>query len=160
LLKRLTSEDSELLREAFNWDRDAPPWFQAANTAFGANDLDVFLARDAVFIGVFDTELIAVIVLTMIAPHIFRADLLAQRRADTVTIAAGASIVISDFLSMGMKFGYCWVAEKNLGVRKVCGSIGLTHNGLTLYRGSYRGRDIKWLCYSIQPIAATTEIAA
>lgn len=158
MLRRLTSEDSGLLREAFAWDANAPPWFQAANIAFGPNDVEAFLNRDAIAIGVFDPELIAVIVLTQTAPHMFNADLLAQRRADVVAIAAGASVVIDDFLRMGMKFGYCWVAEKNRGVRKLCGTIGLTRNGLTLYRGSYRGRNIKWLCYSIQP--AATEAAA
>lgn len=150
MLRRLEPTDP-LLHEAFHWDDDAPPWFRTANTVFGANDEEAFLSRDAIFIGVFDDELIAVIVLTMVAPHVFSADLLARRRADIAAIAAGAARVISDFLSMGMKLGFCWVAEKNLGVRKLCDTLNMRHEGLRMYKGVYRGRMICWTLYSIQP---------
>lgn len=152
MLRRLEPDDP-LLKEAFHWDDGAPPWFRTANTVFGENDEEAFLRRDSIFIGILDSELIAVIVLTRIAPHIYEADLLAKRGANLETISAGASVVVNDFLNMGMKLGFCWVAEKNLAVRKLCGKLNLTHDGLTLYRGSYRGRVTRWLRYSIQPTA-------
>lgn len=163
MIKRLDPiVDESLLREAFHWDAKYPVWFKESSTVFGANDLNAFLERvkDSILIGIFDSELVGLLILRQVIPHHFEADLCAKRGTNVNVLAEGAYRVIQDFLRMGMQEGFCFVAEKNLAVRKLCGTIGMSYDGCCVYKGAYKGRVIKWMRYSIKPEARQMEQAA
>ena len=163
MIKRLDPiTDESLLRTAFEWDAKYPSWFKQSSTVFGANDVNVFLdrLRDCILIGIFDSELVGLLILKQVIPHHFEADLCAKRGTDLNVLTKGVYQVIRDFLKMGMQEGFCLVAEKNLAIRKLCGNMGMTHDGCCVFKGTYRNRVIKWMRYSIKPEAVQMEQAA
>jgi hypothetical protein len=164
MLKRLTSEDSELLREAFFWTQDAPKWHRDMDSTFGPDNVEDFLVMLAepenILIGIFNPDFVGLLIIACAGNDIFNAHLCAKRGTDLNVLAEGAYQAVQDFLRMGMKEGFCWVAEKNLAVRKLCDNIDFRHEGVVMYRGTYKGKLIKWLRYSIRAKANEMEIAA
>lgn len=156
--------DESLLRESFAWDRNAPQWYKDQDSVFGPQDVDDFLTMlkepNHILIGIFDVGMIGLLVLEHVAQDVFNAHLWAKRKAPFNVLAEGAYQVIQDFLRMGMKEGVVWVGEKNVGVRKLCDNIGFQHDGICMFKGSYRNRLIKWLRYSVKAKAVELEVAA
>lgn len=157
MIKRLDPIANEsLLREAFSWDREAPSWFRQMDSIFGPDDVDDFLkgAQDLanVYLGVFQPSghiahypLVGVIILTLVSNNRYTAHLCACRGARVEVLAQAAIQVKEDMFNLGMNEVFVFVAEKNRGVRKLCEIIGLQEDGITMYKGSYRGRVIKWI---------------
>ena len=163
MIRRLEQGDEELLHEAWHWSDGAPTWFQDADKVFNQGELDAVAQlanRRKWFIGVFDERLQAVIIIEWRGHGQFEGHLMTRRRADIQEICHAAVQVTYDLLDCGLVEGYVWVAEKNLGVRKLCSTIGFLPDGVIMYRGAYRGRLIKWLRYSIQRESLLMENAA
>lgn len=156
--------DEALLREAFAWQRDAPKWFQQMDATFGPDNVDDFLKAIAepgvILVGIFQDGFIGLIIVAEAGRDVFNSHLCAKRGASLEALAQAAAQVTSDFLQLGMKHGFCWVAEKNRAVQRLCSTIGFQYEGICMYRGTYRGRVIKWLRYSIRAEAKEAAIAA
>lgn len=164
--------DKSLLLTAFTWQQDTPRWYQDMDAVFGPEDVDDFLKMCAepenILVGIFQKfglriithELIGVVIAAAAGKDVFNSHLMAKRGASLETLIEGANQVTQDFVRLGMVEGFCWVAEKNAAVRKLCSTIGMAHEGITMYRGAYHGRVIKWLRYSIRAEAQAVEIAA
>lgn len=152
-MRRLGQGDEELLREAWNWTDTTPTWFQDADKVFASGKVDDLLAqlrdRDKWFIGVFDEGLSAVIAVERHGSGQFEGHLLARRRANPEMIALAIEQLLYDLLDCGLTEAFCWVAEKNLGVRKLCAKMEMKPDGFVMFKGAYRGRVIRWLRHSI-----------
>jgi hypothetical protein len=172
-LRRLYLETDELLlREVFTWQQNAPQWFQQMDSVFGPRDVCDFLKAIAepgvILIGIFQRvgfrfighDFIGLIIVAEAGEDVFNSHLCAKRGASPKTLAHAAAQVVNDFIAMGMKQGFCWVAEKNRAVRRLCSTIGFQHEGIVMYKGTYRGRVIKWLRYSIKAEAKESAVAA
>jgi hypothetical protein len=155
--------NEDLLREAHSWDKDAPDWYRSCDKVFGPT-MDEFLAQtkaeDQIDIGIFAPEFCGLISLTRRAAGIYEAHLRARRRTPLEPLALAGRQVIDDLLGMGMETGYVFVAEKNRPVRKLCCMMGMQPDGIAIYRGSYKGRVVQWLRYSVEREAIAVSRAA
>lgn len=154
MLKRLTSEDSALLREAWAWDEGRPSWYTQMDKVFSLGTVEDFIAqlddkRNA-FIGVFDEGLAAIILVVWAGEGRFTAHLLARPKADLNLVTKAAERVLYDMLDFGLMEASIWIAERNKSIRKLSASIGMLPDGIVMWKGSYRGRIIKWLRHSVK----------
>ena len=153
MIRRLVSGDEDLLREAWEWTNNSPSWFRDADRVFNQTTLNAeeqLGDRAKWFIGVFDQELEAVVIVERKGNGQFEGHLMARRNANAELIASAINHVLADLLNYGLMEAYCWIAEKNHGVRNICNAIGLRPDGIVMWKGSYKGRVIKWLRYSVQ----------
>ena len=165
MIRRLDPvSDEHLLREAFAWDKNRAQWYSEMDAVFGPPDADDFIktAHEPLnmFIGIFDPEFVGVVIVARASEWVFNTHLLAKRGVALETLVSGASQLRTDLFEMGAVEVFCYVAEKNRAVRKLCGELGMQHEGITMYRGSYRGRVIKWLKYSVRREILAMELAA
>jgi SAM-dependent methyltransferase len=162
-MRRLTLDDTRLIRTAYRWDASRPRWYREMDGVFGLTEDElvkqVTEARN-MFMGIFDGELIAIILVVWCGAGRFTAHLLARRHADLGLITIAARQVLHDMLDYELKEASVWVAEKNTGVHNLCANIGLLPDGVVMYKGSYRGRLIKWLRHSVQRDQLLAERAA
>jgi len=153
LIRRLTHNDDALLREAFHWDVDRPTWYTQMDRVFSWGGEEGFVRllddRRNVLIGVFNPELIAVIIVVLEDYGLFTAHLCAKRNADVDLIVQAAQTVLYDLLEFDLRELYVWVAEKHRSLKRLCSMIGMERDGIRMFKGSYRGRLICWHRYSI-----------
>lgn len=157
MLKRLTSEDSELLREAYQWDKGKPQWFLDMDGVFGPQTEDEFvgLADDpqncllAIFrpigLRIVQHEMVGLVIITY--GEEFTAHLWAKRGTPLDVLWADIEQIKQDMFAIGMRACAVWVAERNIGVQRLCGMIGFQPTGVSMYKGTYRGRVIRWRKY-------------
>lgn len=164
MMRRWRQGDESLLREAFAWDANTPRWYREMDAVFnegGALDLISKLDEKTIaFFGLFDPSLYAVIIVEMKAGGQFEGHLMATRGANLELIGAAIQSLLHDLLDLGLKEACVWIAEKHRSVRKLCASIGFEPDGVVMWRGSYHGRMIKWVRYSIQREQLLMQIAA
>lgn len=162
-LKRLNTFDDEgFLRIAFSWNIGVPTWVSDMDSVFGPQDADDFIkaCETNILVGIFNPDFCGLLILEPSGKDVFAAHLCAKRGTPLSVLTAAASRVIDDFLALGMVEGFCWVAEKNLAVRRLCDTIGMTHEGILMYRGTYKGFLIKWMRYSVKAQAVSQAVAA
>jgi hypothetical protein len=156
VIRRLRSEDVELLREAYEWDRGRPTWYMEMDHVFnrGSEDDLVALLDDpaCAFIGIWtdNTQLTAVILIHHHGSGIVEGHLLARRGADTELLTVAVRHILRELFDCGLTQAFAWVAERNIGVRKLCVNMAMLPDGVVMWRGSYRGRVIKWIRHSVQ----------
>ena len=164
MIRRLLQGDEDLLREAYRWSRDAPTWFQDADKVFNRGTEDNFVSQLADlrrwFVGIFNPSLEAIIVVEWKGNGQFEGHLLAHRRAVTEMIGAAISQLLFDLLDCGMQEAFVWVAARNKPIQKLCANIGFLPDGIVMWKGSYRGRVIRWLRHSVQRDQLLMENAA
>lgn len=147
-------EDEALLRTAYQWDKDFPTWWREMDRVFNSGTEDDFIERaknpHSAYVGVFDgDDLIALVIVETPAPSIHEGHLLAKRGANQELITTACVTMISDLFNLGMTRLFVWVAERHSALRKLCANIALQPDGLIMWRGSYHGKPIKWVRYSI-----------
>ena len=154
MIRRLATNDADLLRQAYAWDEGRPAWYRQMDNVFNSGTVDDLIEQlnepTTVFIGLFDPHLSAVIIVEWKGDGLFEGHLMAKRGADIALIAATIQQVTRDLLDYGVREACCWVAERNIGVRKLCAIMAFQPDGVAMWRGSYRGRAIKWLRYVIR----------
>lgn len=164
MIRRLTSDDADLLREAWEWDASRPSWYKQMDKVFFSASVEDFITMlddwHYCLIGVFENDLIAIIIVEWKDNGQFEGHLVARRHANVGLIALAAEHVLYDMLDFGLEEASVWVAEKNAGVAKLCARIGLLPDGVVMYKGSYRGRLIKWLRHSVTREELLTRKAA
>lgn len=153
MIRRLTTADAQLVREAYGWDAGRALWYRQMDKVFNAGTVEDLLTRLAdkhhAFIGVFDPTLSAVVIVQCHGSQ-FEGHLMARRDASVGLLSVTIQSLLCDLLELGLTEAFVWVAEKNRGVRKLCSTIGFQPDGLVMYKGTYHQRVIKWLRYSIQ----------
>lgn len=165
MMRRLRLPDDEvLIREAYRWDEDRPRWWREMDHVFNSGTEDDFVEKahnpSTAFIGVFETDetsytpsMIALIIVETPAPFIHEGHLSVKRGADTVKVATACITLISDLFGLGMTQAIVWVAERNIGVRRLCVTLGLQPDGVSQWRGACHrktgSKPIKWLRHSI-----------
>lgn len=154
LIRRLTIDDADILREAWGWDAGRPAWYRDMDAVFNAGTVDNLMAQLAdparVFIGVWDDTLHGVIIAEWKGSGYVEGHLLARRQADTQLLSVAIRHVLLDLTNHGLTHAFAWVAERNIGVRRLCVNIGLQPDGVIMWRGAYHGKPIKWLRHSVQ----------
>ena len=142
-------EDRGCFVDAWIWETEAAPWYKAASRVFGPPTLENWIEASredtrATF-GVFDPDLISIIILTLRAKGRLEVDILAKPRCSAWAVAEAAiSLRDAVFADLGASEIYCWVAKKNVPTRRLCATIGFHDTGLRLLRGQYRGRVVEW----------------
>lgn len=164
MIRRLTVKDVGLLREAWNWDHGRPSWYVAMDSVFNGGTVDDFIESvehpATVAIGVFDPLLTAIVIIEHHGSGLFEGHLMAKRGASPAVLVTVIEQLLHDLLDYGLTEACCWIAEKNRSVRKLCANIGFQPDGVSMYKGAYRGRVIRWLRYSIQREQLTAAKAA
>lgn len=154
MMRRLHPGDEDVLRLAWSWDEGRPVWYGQMDRVFNNGSSEDFLAQLGdplkAFIGVWGDEMEGVIIAEWKGGGFVEGHLLARRRADTQLLTVAIRATLIDLLNCGLTHAFSWVAERNTGVRNLCVSIGMQPDGVAMWRGSYRGRVIKWLSHSIQ----------
>jgi hypothetical protein len=159
MIRRLTSDDAALLRKAYSWDEGRPLWYRQMDAVFNSGSVGDLITQlnDAryAFIGVWDDdEFVSVIIVDQHDAGQFEGHLMTRTGTDVALIQTVIQHLLVDLLNFGLAETFVWIAEKNRGVRKLCGTIGFQPDGLAMYRGTYRGKSrdrvIKWIRYSIQ----------
>ena len=155
MIRRLTTADAPLLREACDWDTTRPTWYRQMDAVFNCGSLDDFITQLAdpqrAFIGLWDGAVpTAIIIIQHHGSGRYEGHLMARRGTDPQLVAVSIRSLLHDLLDYGLVEAYCWVAERNISIRRLCDTIGFQPDGVAMWRGSYRGRVIKWQRYSIQ----------
>ena len=152
-LKRLTPADSDLLREAWEWDKDRPSWYAQMDHVFSQGSVDNLITQlkdwRKLFIGIFDPDLTAIVIIKWKGEGRFGGDLMAKSSANPDSIVEAIIYLEYETLKFGMKEINVWVAERNRGVRRICERANLKPDGVVMFRGAYRGRVIRWLRHSL-----------
>lgn len=164
LIRRLTIDDADVLREAWNWDTGRPSWYRQMDQVFNRGTVEDFVIQLAdpsrAFIGVWSNELYAVVVIQYHGAGVFEGHLLARRGTDIEMIARVVYSLLHDLLDYGLSEAIVWVAERNTSVRKLCARIGFQPDSVWMWKGAYRNRVIKWERYSIRREQLLMNIAA
>lgn len=166
MMRRLRQSDADLLREAYNWDVGRPSWYVEADHVFNSGSVDDLVAQlgdpQRAFIGLWDSneQLTAIILVQHHGSGRYEGHLLAQRGADLQLIAVAIRSLLVDLLQYGLTEACCWVAERNISVKRLCDIVGFQPDGVVMWRGAYRNRAIKWLRYFITREQLTISKAA
>lgn len=118
----------------------------------GTEDDFIQRARNSAtaYIGIFEgDDMIALVIVETPAPTIHEGHLLARRGANQELITAACVTMISDLFNLGMTHLFVWVAERHSALRKMCVTLALQPDGLVMWRGSYHGKPIRWVRFSI-----------
>jgi hypothetical protein len=153
-MRRLVTDDEDVLREAWAWDADRPIWYRQADGVFNCGGVDDLVSQLAdssrVFIGVWSDVLEGVVIAEWKGGGYVEGHLLARPRADTELLGVAIQRVLLDLTNYGLTHAFAWVAERNIGIRRLCANIALQPDGVVMWRGSYHGKPIKWLRHSVQ----------
>ncbi len=148
-MRRLDPDkDRDLFIQAWLWESFAPKWFKEADKVFGPPTFEDFIKGSkednrATF-GVFDNELIGLIILTLKGSGI-EVDFMAKPRCDVGKLLIGAmSLRDKVFDDLGVKELYVWTPKKNVPMRRFCATLGFHDTGLRILKGTYRERVIEW----------------
>lgn len=154
MIRRLTPDDADLLREACAWDEDRPLWYRQMDAVFNSGPVEQLIEKlgNATywFVGVFNPALEAIVIVENHGQGLFEGHLMARRGANGELIAATIQQLLYDLTDCGLGEAFVWVAARHLSVRQICSSIGLVPDGIVMYKGAYRGRVIRWLRHSIR----------
>jgi hypothetical protein len=154
-LRRLDPEqDRKDFVEAWIWESSAPSWFKSAGRVFGPPTFEDFIQgskeENRATFGIFEKELIGLIILTLRNKESIEVDLTTKPRCSPAAILE-AAIALRDriFEDLQTEELYVWIPRKNFPTRRLCSILGFRETGLTLIRGTYRNRVIEWLHLSI-----------
>lgn len=155
MIRRLTSDDADLLRLAYSWDEGRARWYREADNVFNSGPVENLIAQlddsRKCFVGIWDgDELAAVIIIDCQHEGQFEGHLMAKSNANTTLIQFAIEHLLHELLQFGLEEVYVWIAKRNQGVRKLCSAAGFAPDGVVMYRGAYHNRVIKWLRYSVQ----------
>lgn len=157
MIRRLDpNNDRECFVEAWIWETNAPQWYKTSDRIFGPATFEDWIEASkeetrATF-GVFEPELIGLIILTLKGKGVFEVDLLAKPKCDGVQLALnGMALAEMVFQELGAKEIFCWVNKKNYPTKRLCATIGFRDSGLRLIKGQYRDRVIIWERLSLLP---------
>ncbi len=156
MIKRLNPQkDEHLLRQVYEWDKDYPQWFQDLEKVAGW-PLEQFLkeAPDRADLGVFDDkEFTALITIIRRDVGVFEGHIWAKRHSKVDNLANAVSWVIERLIEdLKMKFGYVWIAKRNLPIKNLCIMAGLRPDGATVTDGESHGKPIEWERFSFRSV--------
>lgn len=154
MLRRLREQDADLLREACSWDDARPSWYREMDATFSLGTVEDFITqlsdwRNA-FMGIFNPDLTAIILVVWCEPGRFTAHVMAKHGTDLQLVTTASKSILYDLLDFDLEEVSVWVAERNKSIRKLCASLGLLPDGVVMWKGSYRGRVIRWLRHSVR----------
>ncbi len=163
MIRRLDPEkDRECLIQCFEWDKDYPRWYRNLEKV-SHWPLEQFLkeAPDRADLGVFNAdELVALISVIRRDVGIFEAHIWAKRGSCVENLAAAASWVIERLVEdLQMRFGYVWIAKRNLPIKQLCIMSGLRFDGTTVTDGESHGKPIEWQRFSYGEEAKANDAA-
>ncbi len=153
MIRRLHPEkDRDRLAEIYEWDKEHPRWFQDLEKV-SRWPLEQFLAEapDRADLGVFDDEeLVALYSIIRRAPYVFEGHIWAKRGSKVDVLANATRWVIKRLIEdLQMRFGYVWIAKRNLPIKQMCIMAGLRFDGATVVDGESHGKPIEWQRFSI-----------
>ena len=150
MIRRIEPDaDRDCFIEAHLWTVSSPTWFKQAERVFGPQTLNDFIAgskeENRVTFGLFEGELIGVIIFTLRFRGVYEVDFLAKPRCDAEAIVRNC-LALRDrlFNDLGAIELFCWLAQKNFPTRRLLCILGFSDSGLRLLRGTYRDRVIEW----------------
>ncbi len=152
MIRRLDPEtDRECLVDAYSWDKEYPRWFQDLEKV-SHWPLEQFLkeAPDRADLGVFhDDEMVALISIIRRDVGVFEGHVWAKRKSKVEELANAVSWIIERLVEdLKMRFGYVWIAKRNLPIKQMCIMAGLRFDGTTLTDGESHGKPIVWERFS------------
>lgn len=155
-LRALNPEvDQALLRAAYDWIFEAPPWLrQAENIVAGINGCDSWegylkaaLSPKETNIGLFNETMLALFTIQAEGEGCFQVHVNAKPDAP-VTEMIAAAIQLRDLLfRQGAMEVYGFVAERNRPLRRFAELVGFRFSGVSIFKGSMRDRPIRWMRY-------------
>jgi hypothetical protein len=152
MIRRLTERDHEYLIEAYSWDADYPQWYRDLEKV-SHWPLEQFLkeAPDRADLGVFDDEkLVALISIIRRGVGVFEGHVWAKRGSKIQELAGATRWVIERLIEdLQMRFGYVWVAKRNLPIKQMCIMANLRFDGSTVIDGKSHGKPIEWQRFSV-----------
>lgn len=147
--------DEQLFEQMYDWLVGGPVWLRQCEAAWGPTDHDNYLAathgEHRVDIGIFVADTLqACVTLTCATPNIYEVHLGARQGTNLrLIVQAGWAIRDQLFGEYGAEEVFLWTPRWNRPVRNAIKAIGFTPTNVTMWRGTYRGRLIEWVGYSI-----------
>lgn len=152
MIRRLNPNETDLLRQIYEWDKDFPRWYQDLEKV-SHWPLEKFLeeAPDRADLGVFDDdEFKALISIIRRDVGVFEGHVWAKRGSKVEELADAVAWIIERLIEdLQMRLGYVWVAKKNHPIKKMCTMAALRFDGATITDGESHGKPIIWERYSI-----------
>jgi hypothetical protein len=151
MIRALTENDTELLREAFSWRENTPPWFrQMVSEGQPEQNWDDYLEASAQMVefGLFDPDFCGLISLYPCGSGVFSAHISAPRGTDPEKLALAAFTVREWLFKHGAKQIVAWVAARHRQLKRLCLLAGLTPDTVTMIRGQMKGKLITWERFS------------
>jgi len=154
MIRKLTSDDRNLIAEALGWIDDLPRWAKDADRAWGVPSVDEYLSMmtsdPQVDLGIFQgKEMIAEICVALAGNGVYNSHLMMRRGANVnAVILAAASIKDQLFAKYGAREIWSWALAKNQGLQNILMAIGMRRDGMEQYKGSSHGQPLRWVRYS------------
>lgn len=139
--------DRELLATAYGWARNTPRWFREMDAVFGKDDFEAYLKASqngGCDIGIFDPELVCVIILSEQPSKRYECHLMAPRTANAIAIIEGAIRIKDELFRRGANDICAWVASKNYPLLRMVEAMGLYWDDTEMLRGVYHEKVIMW----------------
>lgn len=151
-LRRLSPDaDRELLLLGLQWDtQDAPEWFRRAEAVWSGDTPEVYLARarrpeQADLLVEENGYSAGIITVEMIAPGVAELFFSAPRRSRPELLTQACWQVGSQLLRDGLAAKLVsWVCTLNRGALRLNRACGMQETGISLLKGSVRGRVLEW----------------
>lgn len=147
-LRALKPEDKGLLREAFEWARNSPQWFRDMDAVYPFKDFDEYYEAACgplqIDYAVFDNDLIGIFTIAQVSTGIFNVHVEAKRGASLRVLTEAACVIRDKLFEAGVVELFGWVARVNRGVMRLGLMCGFKPDGVTMFKGQYKGRVIEW----------------
>lgn len=124
-------------------EQNSPKWFKDANSLWGEtwDDFNKFCQGcDRIY------DLGDVIIYVQKDQDSANIHIGAVRHA---RIDIKALCIIRDKLLIEFQVVYGWVLRHNRGIAKLANAVGMTFNGVRMFRGESRGRLLEWRCHAM-----------
>lgn len=157
MIRRLNPiTDDSLFMQVYGWLEDSPRWRQESEGVWGSTAPDEWLAAThdptRIDIGVWDAgELVGDIVLVLRAVGVYEAHLHARRGTKAEVIVEAVETAAAQlFGEYGAESVFAWVPTFNRAMRRIIKAIGFRADGITMWRGTCRGRLVEWTKFTME----------
>lgn len=142
--KYLKTTDTDLLRQAYEWEKDFPVFYKDANSYWRPTFEDALkFYSKCILCGLFeDGEFVGMIFMEHFGPEHLNVHLdLKRGKAITPEIIEQ---VRDDQFRKGIKSAQVWIMTRNKAIGAVMRSAGFDETGLTMRQGHSHGRVLGW----------------
>jgi len=148
---QLINNNVELLRTAYNWQYDAPAWFQYCANVWKESEAEYLAnAPNELHYGVFDNDdLVASVRLIEVVPYAMILHFSVKRQTTLNNLLEQLIAIKHHVINSPVQVLFGYIPSFNRGTINLYKQLGFTDTGARCYKGVWKGKSIKWLRFEL-----------